>query len=304
MILWWQNEILPVSSNNTHQNFTIDKGTGIRQIAYSLKDKGLIRNPYAFILVTKILRIESVVQAGSFELSPNMDTFTIAKKLTKGTNDIKVTIPEGNRAEEVFDILASHLPVTSQDEWIPKLLESEGYLFPDTYNFSKDAGVDDVIKIMRDNFEKKYAAIVSISNLSKEEIVIIASLIEREVRHEKDRVLVASVIYNRLNLGMKLDIDATIQYALGYNPREKTWWKRELTADDLAINSAYNTYIHAGLPPTPIANPGIASIHAAANPADSNYFYYFTDKFGENHYATTLAEQNANIKRYGLYLID
>ena len=155
-----------------------------------------------------------------------------------------------------------------------------------------------IIGIMRKNFDTKYSQINNKSGLSQEQLVNLASLIEREARHSQDRPLVASVIYNRLNLGMKLDLDASIQYALG---NSKKWWP---TLPDSGGNvlplSPYNTYTHVGLPPTPISNPGSASLEAAANPASTNYLFYMTDKNGVNHYAKTLDEQEANISKYGL----
>ncbi|MCL4387469.1 endolytic transglycosylase MltG, partial [Patescibacteria group bacterium] len=127
---------------------------------------------------------------------------------------------------------------------------------------------------------------------------IVAYLIEREAKKDEDRPLVASVILNRFNIGMKLDIDATIQYALGYQEDEKRWWKKSLTLDDIKLNSPYNTYRVSGLPPTPISNPGLASLQAVVNPSDTNYLYYITDSKGINHYGKTLEEHNANIQKY------
>jgi UPF0755 protein len=300
-VLWWLSEIQPINKSFSRNAFSIEQGAGLRLIAFKLKDEGLIRDPYTFLLAVKILGVEGSIQAGSFELSPSMDVFTIAKKLTKGTNDIKVTFPEGKRAEEIAAIISSHLPNTVQDLMIPKLIEQEGYLFPDTYYFRKSSTVDDVIQIMKANFDKKYATLSLSSNLSKGDIVILASLIEREAKHAIDRPLIASVIYNRYKIGMKLDIDATVQYAIGYDYNEHSWWKKGLTRDDLVIDSPFNTYTNAGLPPAPISNPGLTSLQAAGNPADTDYFYYMTDKQGINHYARTLQEQNENIRRYGVF---
>jgi UPF0755 protein len=123
-------------------------------------------------------------------------------------------------------------------------------------------------------------------------------MIEREAKLTEDRPRIASVIINRLTIDMKLDIDATVQYALGYQPQEKTWWKKSLTVDDLAIDSPYNTYLVAGLPPTPISNPGIAAITAVVNAPDTHYLYYIADATGKSHFAETLEEHQQNIARY------
>ena len=156
---------------------------------------------------------------------------------------------------------------------------------------------------MRENFTKKYAEISPKrmqSSYTQGQIVTVASLIEREAKFPQDRPLVASVIYNRLSNDMPLQIDATIQYALGYQTDQQTWWKKNLTDDDLALNSAYNTYTQTGLPPTPIANPGVLSLEAALNPAQTNYLYYVSDKDGHNHYEETLAEHDADILKYSV----
>ena len=300
-ILWWFKGIQAVNRNSTNfQNFTIEKGASLRDIATNLKTSGLIRDSYTFIFAVKILGIDNSIQAGKFELSPNMNTISIAKKLTRSTTDIRVTLPEGKRAEEIADIISKNISSLNKDTLSQSLIEHNGYLFPDTYNFENGVSNESIIRIMRENFERKYETISPSIKFSKEEIVIIASMIEREARHNEDRPLVASVIYNRLNIGMKLDIDATVQYALGFDKYSNNWWKRSLTRNDLTIDSPYNTYTNAGLPPTPISNPGLASLTAAANPASSDYFFYFTDKDGINRYSQTLDEQNANIRKFGL----
>ena len=186
--------------------------------------------------------------------------------------------------------------------WRNILSENEGYLFPDTYLVPKDADINLIVSVMRNNFEKKFSdlSISPTNKLTKNEIVTIASLVEREAKFPQDRPLIASVILNRLSIEMKLDIDATLQYALGYQPDQKTWWKKELINQDKEINSFYNTYRIAGLPPTPISNPGLASLNAAVTPAKTNYLFYMTDGKGITHYAETLNQHNANIQKFGL----
>ncbi len=300
-LFWWQRGLLPADkSNKTPKIFIIKNGEGVREIANNLKTQGLIRDPIVFFLLTKEKGLDNKIQAGDFRLNPSMSALEIATALTHGTLDIWVTIPEGVRADEIADLLKAKIP-TFDESWRKLLEENEGYLFPDTYLIPRDANADLVIGLLKNNFNQKYETLdAANTNLTKEEIVTIASLIEREARFDKDRQLIASVILNRFNIGMKLDIDATVQYALGYQTDEKRWWKKNLTSDDLKINSPYNTYENAGLPPTPISNPGAASLNAVINPAKTNYLFYMTDKNGVNHYAENIEEQNANIKKYGL----
>lgn len=297
---WWHNGLRAVNSKDkSAKMFVIPKGTGIREISNDLKDQGLIRDDIIFFLYVRQNGIDKKIQAGDFKLSPSMTSQQIAKALTMASKDIWVTIPEGKRAEEVAEILKENIP-TYDESWAERLTEYEGYLFPDTYLIPRDASVDQVITLLTNTFEQKYLAITNNTSLSKEEIVILASMIEREARHDEDRPLVSSVMHNRLVIDMPLQIDATVQYALGYNNQEQTWWKKNLTLQDLKFQSLYNTYANTGLPPAPIASPGIAVLQAAANPAETDYLYYITDRTGTNRYARTGEEHNRNIERYGL----
>lgn len=301
LFFWWNNAIAPVNKTDTQKEaFVVAKGAGVKAIAANLKTQNLIKDEYAFYLLVKLLGIENKIQAGSFRLSPSMSSEQIAKELTTGSLDVWITIPEGKRAEEVADILEKNL-LSYKPEWRQQLIAQEGYLFPDTYLIPLDASFEQILAIMRNNFDQKYKTLQNIpDNRTQQEIVTIASLIEREGKHDVDRPLIASVIYNRLELGMPLQIDATVQYVLGYQPSEKSWWKRHLSLDDLAVSSAYNTYKNPGLPPSPIANPGIESLQAAVEPAETDYLFYITDKNGINRYAKTNEEHERNIERYGL----
>lgn len=303
--LWWLNGTSAVNSKDKTTNiFVVEKGSGVREIANKLKAENLIKSPVVFFLLVKKEGLDSKIQAGDFRLSKSMTALEIAQNLTHGTLDIWVTIPEGKRAEEIADILQKSLP-TYQENWRDILVKNEGYLFPDTYLFPKDTDITTIVKLMTDTFENKYQQLTITSNLTKNEIVVIASLIEREAKHSEDRPLVASVLYNRLNIGMALQIDATVQYVIGTIKCSNkkipcNYWVKNLTKDDLAFSSLYNTYKQPGLPPGPIANPGFAVLNAAANPAKTNYLYYISDKNGINRYGKTLEEHHANITKYGL----
>lgn len=295
---WWQNGLIAVNTaDKTTKTFVISKGDGVRKIADNLKESGLIRDPIVFFLLIKQKGIESRLQAGVFYLSPSMSAEQILKEFGTGKFDIAITIPEGKRAEEIADILEENFDQFN-DEWRTKLNAEEGYLFPDTYYFPRETGIEQIISTLKNNFDNKYSQVTNNTDLSKEEIVILASLIEREAKFAQDREMISSVIHNRLDIGMKLDIDATVQYAVGYYEPEKRWWKKGLTYDDLEIDSPYNTYTNPGLPPKPISNPGLASLQAAGSPAESDFIFYISDKTGTNHYAETLDEHNRNVEKY------
>ncbi len=296
---YWTRGNQPADAKDKSQKlFVIQKGASVREVGSSLRKEGLIRDPVVFFIYVKLYRQDKKIQAGDYRLSPSMSLATVIDTLNHGTLDRWVTFPEGVRAEEMADILKVNLP-TFKDSWRQKLNENEGYLFPDTYLIPKDADVDMAISTMRNNFNRKIKEIgLNSDDPRLAGIIIVASLIEREAKHAEDMPLVSSVIHNRLDIGMKLDIDATVQYSLGYQEEEGRWWKKSLTREDLKFNTSYNTYLNAGLPPGPISNPGLAAIEASLRPADTNYLYYVSDKNGNNHYAKTIQEHNANIKKY------
>lgn len=292
---WWTNGNAPVDKKNTETRvFVVPKGAAVRAIGNELKEEGLIRDPVIFFLYVKKNNLDTSIQAGSYKLSPSMTLEQIIKTMQTGSIDAWVTIPEGYRSEEVAEVLAQSVD-SYDDSWIMSLKENEGFLFPDTYLIPRDADVDTVISIMRNNFNTKVVeAGIDPNDPEILDIVTMASLIEREAITDDEKPLIASVISNRLDEGMGLDIDATLQYITGENG---SWWEVP-TGAERAIDSPYNTYRYAGLPPGPIANPGIEAIKAAVNPARTSYYYYIHDSSGENHFAETLEGHNRNIDEY------
>ncbi|HUD04578.1 MAG TPA: endolytic transglycosylase MltG [Patescibacteria group bacterium] len=302
LFLWWQNGLLAANTNDkAAQIFVINKGEGVREVANNLKAAGLIRDPIVFFLYTRINNLDKQIQAGDFRINPSMSMTDVASNLTHGTLDIWTTIPEGLRADEIADLLKAKIP-SYNESWRSVLEANEGYLFPDTYLIPRDADVNMIVAMMKNNFNAKYTSVknTKTTDLTDAQTIVIASIIEREAIFAADRPLVASVFINRLNLGMALGSDPTVQYALGYQVDTKSWWKKDLTATDLLINSPYNTRKNAGLPPTPISNPGLSSIQAALAPAKTNYLYFFSDKQGHLHFASTIEGHNANIQKYGV----
>lgn len=299
-LFWWQNGLLAAnSSDKAPKIFVVQKGQGVKEIAYSLKKEGLIRDPIVFFLLVKQQGLDKQIQAGDFRLNPSMSAQEVATNLTHGTLDIWVTIPEGIRAEEIADILKAKIP-SFKDSWRETLDANEGYLFPDTYLIPRDASVDLVVSLLKNNFTRKYDQLKATKkvSLTDSDVIKIASIIEREAIFDEDRPMVASVLINRLELGMPLGSDPTVMYALGYDKQTKSWWKKDLTVDDLAINSPYNTRKVVGLPPTPISNPGVSAIEAALNPSNTDYLYFYSDSKGHLHFGKTLKDHEANIKKY------
>jgi UPF0755 protein len=300
-MLWWKTGISPVNSANTESTiFVVQKGDGVKEISNRLHEKALIRSRIAFFLLVRQLGLDKKIEAGDFRLSQSMTAEEIAQNLTHGTLDIWITISEGKRATEVAEILKEKMH-TYDSSWPKILIASEGYLFPDTYLIPKDAGIEMIINQMRANFDEKYATLdTTNTKLTKEEIVIIASLVEREAITNQEKPIIAGILLNRLNAGMALQVDATIQYAKGQNASNKKWWEGVTIEEYKSVVSDYNTYLNAGLPPRPISNPGFEALRAAASPADTDYLYYLHDKDRQIRYAKTLKEHNANIGKFGL----
>ena len=292
---------LPVDKTNEGATiFVIKKGEGeLSLITKRLASEDLIRNKLVFFTIALQKGIERKIQAGDFKLSKNMTAQEIADTLTHGTADEWVTIVEGLRKEEVAQKLTEQFTL-SEISFIEQA--KEGQLFPDTYRIPKTASVETIIKIMESNFQTKMAEArqqYPFEKRSDKEILVLASLIEREAKFADDRRLIADIILKRAQSDWPLQLDATIQYGLGYQRKEKTWWKKELALEDLKVDNTYNTYERKGLPPAPICNPGLDSLKAAlaANPK-TPFWYYVSDKNGRIHAAKTLEEHNENIRKY------
>ena len=282
---------LPVSSSENFKDFLITKGSSASLVANNLYKEGLIKNPLVFKVYTRLTGKSGSIQPGEYRLSPHFSLFDLLTELDKGPTEIWITIPEGLRREEIAVRYTQALKKDQVfiDEFLNESKEYEGYLFPETYLFQKDVTAKKIVEKMQSTFETETANL----NLSRDQ-VILASLIERETKTDSERPIVAGIMMNRLEVGMALQIDAAVQYAVGTS---KNWWPI-LTRDDLASSSPYNTYKFAGLPPSPIANAGLSSLMAAANPSKTDYWYYIHGTDGVIRYASTLSEHNENIRKY------
>lgn len=292
---WWRNGNSAVNIGDTTQKvFVVERGAGVRAIANKLKTEGLIKDPIVFFLYIKKEKKDTSIQAGDYRISPSMNLKEVVEELSHGTLDKWVTVPEGMRAEEIADILEKAIP-SYEESWRNELNKNEGYLFPDTYLIPRDASIETVLSVFKNNFDKKVADAGLSDRADLPKLVTIASMIEREAITDEEKPLVSSVIANRLRQGMALDIDATLQYAKG--KANGKWWTVP-TGADRQIDSPYNTYENPGTPPGPISNPGIEAIKAAANPAVSSYFYYIHDPEGNVHFSKTIEEHQKNINKY------
>jgi len=299
--LYYKEGEMPVNKNDkTPRLFIIDKGESLNSIANKLSNEGFIRNKVVFYLIVKKLGIEKNIQAGDFRLSKSMNASQLAQTLTHGTLDTWVTIIEGLRKEEIAQELSTNFKI-SEIAFIEQA--KEGYLFPDTYLFPANSTIDKILTIINQNFNTKFTNDLKEKGRSKglteRQILTIASLVEKEAKLPEDKQQVASIILKRHLNDWALDIDATVQYALGYQKKTNTWWKKDLTQEDLEADSQYNTRKYKGLPPAPICNPGLDSINAAVNAdAQTPYWFYISDKTGKMHYAITIEEHNENIAKY------
>lgn len=276
--------------------FVVEQGETLDAIINNLSKENLIRNRVVFYLIVKQKGIERKIQAGDFRLTKSMSAAEIADELTHGTLDTWVTIPEGWRKEEIAEILSEKVGI-SETEF--NQLAKEGYLYPDTYLIPRGASASQVIEILTKQMDANYAKVEAQAQekgLTKHEVLTLASLVEREASGADDRQEIANIIYKRLKEDWPLQIDATIQYALGYRPAEKKWWTQRLTQEDYqGVKSDYNTYLNKGLPPGPIGAPRLQSMEAVVNadPTTKNWFYYH-DKNGKVYFTEDLGEHEDN----------
>lgn len=293
---WFYKNSRPVSNVEKFSYFIIAKGASASQIGNKLESAGLIKSAVAFKLYLQFTGQSGKVQTGEFRLTPSSSLFQTADAIFKGPIELWVTIPEGLRREEVAQKVATTLGRDSS--FVADFLQAsegeEGYLFPDTYLFPRDVAASTVVKRMLDTFASRTGDLENNSGLSFGQAITLASLLERETKTDTERPVVAGILIKRLNSGWSLQTDAAVQYAVG---TPKDWWPI-LTLDNLSIKSPYNTYKNRGLPPTPIASPGLSSIKGVFDPTQSDYWYYIHDAKGQIHYAQTLEEHNANISKY------
>ena len=317
----------PAGADATLRPFKIALGEPAVTVAGRLQEQGLITDAAIFRLYMRVNGVDKRLAEGDFELAPNMTMTEIAERLQKSRlREISVTIPEGMRAEEVADLLnvqgimdgdaflalvrggSASARALGDYPFVPDALTTlEGYLFPDTYRLPARATPADLVRRMLDNFASRVSPEVEAAAAEKgrslAQVIIMASIVEREAPRADERPLVASVYWNRLSGvctkevgGAYLQADPTVQYAAG-RPGE-WWWKPPSVEAYATIQSPFNTYLRPGLPPAAIASPGLTAIEAAARPAETKYCFFVAIGDGAHVFAVTLAEHEANRARY------
>lgn len=313
----------PASSDGTVVTFVVEAGDSAADIAARLEQRGLIKSVLAFRTQARTRGVESRLAAGEYQLRASMRPSEILALMGSPLPEsgLKVTFPEGWQAAEMADRLESS-GIVGRADFLraivagnygysflggrPAGLSLEGYLFPDTYFFSRTVTATTVVDTMLRDFDRRFD--ISLrqqaerQGLSIEQVVIIASIVEREAIAPEERSMIAEVFLNRLALKMPLQADATVQYALAQsdpeNARRVGYWKWDLRESDLRIDSPFNTYRNRGLPPTAIANPGLASLKATVAPTSTGYLYFVAKPDGTHAFSRALDEHNENVARY------
>ncbi|MBA7552766.1 Endolytic murein transglycosylase [subsurface metagenome] len=299
-ILFITSVYFPLEENSTTQKIVnIPSGTNAKEIVYILEKNEIIRkNNYTFRILIKLMKLEDQLKYGEYNLSPSMNMLQILDKLVKGEVIVyKITIPEGYTSSQIAELLEKN-EVAEKEAFLKLVKDSEktpeGYLFPDTYEVPKKYGAEKMVKVMLANFNQvalvnKFTDKAEEIGFSLDEIIILASIIEKEAKFTEEKSKVSSVFHNRLKTGMKLQSCATIQYILE-EPKGK------LDENDLKIESPYNTYLYKGLPPEAICNPGLDSIMAALEPEEEDYLYFVLGENGRHIFSKTYQEHLMNKK--------
>ncbi len=308
---------LPADPYGQEQPFKIAPGESTSTVISNLAGENLIEDAGIFRTYLLYSGLDKTIQSGSYTLSPAMTPLEIAHKLQDATPDkITFNVLAGWRSEEIEAILpTSGLSITKEQfkaalqehpngysftKDLPADASLEGFLFPGSYTLPRQATADDLISAMLNNFDQQVTPDMrqgfERQGLTLYQAVTLASIIEREAVVHDEMPMLASVFLNRLKANMKLDADPTVQYALGFDQSQNTWWKNPLTLDDLKFDSPYNTYMYGSLPPGPISNPSLDALNAVAMPAQTPYYYFRAacDGSGRHVFAETFEEQLQN----------
>ena len=307
----WRGVALPYQGFQGEQFITVNAGDSVGAIARTLAAAGVVRDARSFQIAARLKNAGKRLQAGEYRFDRAATAFTVVDRLARGDVFVRpITFPEGRTAQEMALIYAERgfgeagdflaawrnpAPARAFDAHADDL---EGYLFPSTYRLPRSTTAAGLVQLMVQSFEKALDPGLRQAGASRgmsvREIVTLASLVEEEAQKPEERPMISAVYHNRLKIGMGLQCDATVIYAMQRAGR----WNGNITRADLAMDSPYNTYKYRGLPPGPIANPGRASLEAAVAPADVPYLYYVSRNDGSHAFATTLDEHNRNVQQF------
>ena len=311
--MYYERALAPITSQLKPVIFTIQKGSTLNHVTQELKEKGLIRSRLAFMLLAHLKGVDRSIKAGKYVLSPSYPAEKILDILVKGQGiRFVITIPEGKNIYDVGKILEEaglfkrkEFLKAATDKSLLKSLgvpgdSAEGYLFPDTYYVSYGMGPEDVVKMCVMHFwdiwhTKHLDQKAKARGLDVHTVVILASIVEREALVERERNIIASVFFNRLKRGMKLQADPTVRYGLLV---DMGIFPRRLRTRHLRHKSPYNTYVYKGLPKGPVCNPGLDSLKAVLDPADTDYLYFVSMNNGTHKFSKTLKEHNRAVYEY------
>lgn len=310
-LLWYDGLLTtPLDVNGTELPFTVEPGESVYSVALNLERTGFIRDAVSFRDYLVYSGLDTSIQAGDYKLSTAMSAIDIAHELQDPTSEeVTFAILPGWRMEEIAASLpSSGLPITPTDffsavnhssnefAFLSGANSAEGFLYPDSYIFLRQTTADELVNELVRQFALHLSREMQLGfenqGLTVYQAVTLASIVEKEAVQKNEAPLIASVYVNRLDVGMKLEADPTVQYAIGYNAAQGTWWTNPLSASDLEINSLFNTYRYAGLPPTPISNPGLDALNAVAFPAETPYYFFRAkcDGSGYHNFSETFEE--------------
>lgn len=314
-LLWYDGLLTrPRDANGAELPFTIQPGESVNSVAVNLEAMGFIRDADAFRAYLIYSGLDTSIQAGEYRLSAAMSPIEIAHELQDATSaEVRFVVLPGWRMEELAASLStSGLPITPEAffaavnappqgfDFLAGASSAEGFLFPDSYIFPRTMTADELVAELVRHFALRLSRDLELAyqnqGLTVYQAVILASIVQREAVRVEEAPQIASVYLNRLNIGMKLEADPTVQYAVGYNSIQNTWWTNPLSRADLQTDSPFNTYIYTGLPPTPISNPGMDALTAVAYPAQTPYYFFRArcDGSGFHNFAETFEEHLGN----------